>query len=808
MSRFCGERNVEPILNAARAWRDRSLLGSSSIFSAEQLWTLANLQELSARFIDVPDETDRTFTEKLRDQLKDGSSSAKQLAAELMWLMSLCPSNISAETKRENVQEIWSWSSAPFPPNTPFIEDEVLAGIGSAGPGFNNHRPKEFTFVIKLLLSFKSLEVERQQLLLSSPWDFAEWLQQIPDAQSRQFRHMLLYLLFPDDFERVFSSGDRKSILEHFAEVPKAKANKMTAVQLDRLLRETRGRLEAEYRTTDLDFYRPPLKAKWQDDAPQSPEKITSDHVRKALVEIDEKGIPPDAQSTTYDLVEAGKRYPPKLVYSLAFKYCTGSELPRSEFSGGQESTAFRVLRRLGFSIVPKDLLRELVLGFLTQADAGNDLRTSSYPEEYRGLQIRVSFGQGVVSRVPWIAFLAPGEKVSEGIYPVLLYYREAKALFLAYGVSETKPPAREWKNLQAETIVEFQRKQFDREPERYGNSYVDTCFQMPDGLDLERLTSRLDAMITSYLKQLGDEDARTQGSAPEVELPFSKDQALTQLFTTAEELEILLSRLELSKNIILQGPPGVGKTFFAQLLAQSFLGRISSERIRNVQFHASYAYEDFVQGYRPDGKGGFERKDGIFLRFCKRAEADLENKYVFIIDEINRANLSKVFGELLMLIESDKRDESFAVDLAYSIGDDKRFYVPDNVHIIGLMNTADRSLALVDYALRRRFEFFDLKPAFDKPQFSAHLLSAGVPEPLIAHIRHCMTELNSAIAADRDLGPGFLIGHSFFCSLPPEEEAEDAYNQVIQYQIMPLLREYWYDGSKAEDWRVKLLNS
>jgi 5-methylcytosine-specific restriction protein B len=226
------------------------------------------------------------------------------------------------------------------------------------------------------------------------------------------------------------------------------------------------------------------------------------------------------------------------------------------------------------------------------------------------------------------------------------------------------------------------------------------------------------------------------------------------------------------------------------------------------VQFHASYAYEDFVQGYRPDGKGGFERKDGIFLRFCKRAEADLENKYVFIVDEINRANLSKVFGELLMLIESDKRDESFAVDLAYSTGDDKRFYVPDNVHIIGLMNTADRSLALVDYALRRRFEFFDLKPAFDKPQFSAHLLSAGVPEPLIVHIKQCMTELNSAIAADRDLGPGFQVGHSFFCSLPPEEEAEDAYNQVVQYQIMPLLREYWYDGSKAEDWRAKLLKS
>jgi len=187
---------------------------------------------------------------------------------------------------------------------------------------------------------------------------------------------------------------------------------------------------------------------------------------------------------------------------------------------------------------------------------------------------------------------------------------------------------------------------------------------------------------------------------------------------------------------------------------------------------------------------------------------ADPGRRYVFIIDEINRANLSKVFGELLMLIENDKRGAEFALELAYSTESDDRFYVPANVHIIGLMNTADRSLALVDYALRRRFDFFDIKPGFDSPQFSTFMIGRGVPENLVAHIRQGMASLNKAIGEDRDLGNGFLIGHSFFWDLPSEEAADDAFNSVVEHEIVPLLREYWYDGSQAEEWRQRLLKN
>nr|WP_249135237.1 AAA family ATPase [Bradyrhizobium sp. AUGA SZCCT0222] len=285
-----------------------------------------------------------------------------------------------------------------------------------------------------------------------------------------------------------------------------------------------------------------------------------------------------------------------------------------------------------------------------------------------------------------------------------------------------------------------------------------------------------------------------------------SVEAALKDIFVEQEDFEDFLASLKLNKNVVLQGPPGVGKTFIARRLADAFLGAVDPERVQFVQFHASYAYEDFVQGYRPDGKGGFLRKDGVFLRFCRRAAADISRPYVFIIDEINRANLSKVFGELFMLIERDKRKKDFAVELAYSTDDDEPFFIPSNIHILGLMNTADRSLALVDYALRRRFEFFDIGPGFDTKQFYDFMIASKIPEALVGHIRQVFGDLNKAIGEDRDLGPGCMIGHSDFCDLPGEDAAEDAYNHRVEHKIVPLLREYWYEGTKADEWHQRLL--
>ena len=265
----------------------------------------------------------------------------------------------------------------------------------------------------------------------------------------------------------------------------------------------------------------------------------------------------------------------------------------------------------------------------------------------------------------------------------------------------------------------------------------------------------------------------------------YERDKFLDEVFMSRNDYDQLESLLLRKKNLILQGAPGVGKTFAAKRLAYSIMGNKDDSRVMQVQFHQNYSYEDFVMGYKPNEEGGFELKNGMFYRFCKRAAADREHKYFFIIDEINRGNLSKIFGELLMLIENDYRDKP--IQMSYK---DELFSVPDNLYLIGMMNTADRSLAMIDYALRRRFSFFEMKPGFDTPQFKAYIKKTL--DPKLDDLAKAIIELNKVIAEDDSLGSGFCIGHSYLCNLG------HSYNlaNVVEYDIIPMLREYWFDNN------------
>ena len=215
-------------------------------------------------------------------------------------------------------------------------------------------------------------------------------------------------------------------------------------------------------------------------------------------------------------------------------------------------------------------------------------------------------------------------------------------------------------------------------------------------------------------------------------------------------------------------------------------MGEKDDNRVMQVQFHQNYSYEDFVMGYKPNEQGGFKLKDGIFYTFCKRAEEDKNRRYFFIIDEINRGNLSKIFGELLMLIENDYRNKS--IQLSYR---DELFAVPDNLYIIGMMNTADRSLAMIDYALRRRFSFFEMKPGFKTQGFQEEIKKHNNPH--LNKLVDAIVELNKVIESDDSLGSGFCIGHSYLCNLEGGYDLES----IVEYDIIPMLREYWFDNNE-----------
>lgn len=333
----------------------------------------------------------------------------------------------------------------------------------------------------------------------------------------------------------------------------------------------------------------------------------------------------------------------------------------------------------------------------------------------------------------------------------------------------------------------------------RQGSWRSDQQFPMKTLTDITYDQELVKRIETSFLDS---EDSVDIEEAAAVFPEYSTENFLKSVYMDRQQYNAIVGLLKTKKNIIMQGAPGVGKTYAAKRLAYSMMGVKDVSRVKLIQFHQSYSYEDFIEGYRPSG-AGFELVKGAFYSFCKKAaDDDEENAYFFIIDEINRGNLSKIFGELFMLIESDKRGNE--LQLLYSR---ELFSVPTNVHIIGMMNTADRSLAMLDYALRRRFAFVELRPAFDSDGFRKYC--AGLDNSRFEALVREVESLNRAIAEDESLGEGFCIGHSYFCNMEADSCTDEALASIVEYELIPMLKEYWFDEpGKVREWTDRLRRS
>jgi MoxR-like ATPase len=278
----------------------------------------------------------------------------------------------------------------------------------------------------------------------------------------------------------------------------------------------------------------------------------------------------------------------------------------------------------------------------------------------------------------------------------------------------------------------------------------------------------------------------------PKAELRITKysEEKLKNEFIDKKTVEAILEACRIKKNVILQGAPGVGKSYLAKLIAYAMMKEQDDSRICYIQFHPNYAYEDFIIGYKPNENGVFEPQEGVFLKFCEMASIHDTKDYFFIIDEINRGNLSKICGEAFTLIDKDHRDEYIKL-ASFNIP----MKVPRNMHIIGLMNTVDRSLAMMDMALRRRFAFFTLTPGFETKSFK--LYQKKLNSPIFDKLIEKIIELNNFIKdKDSSLDEGFCIGHSYFCNLENVDatELKGILKGIVEYEINPMLREYWFD--------------
>ena len=725
MARKAAAADFSIVVHAAQDWMKRCLIEDGSLFSTDSLWTPELLAEVHRAFVDNPDLGADNFFTKLAGQMRHASSDGQRLMAEVIWALLLFPSNISAPTKRQQILALVEMSGTPLSSDHPLLQDAVLRGIGSGGPGFNNHRPKELAFFFDLAREIKRHERDERRRILHEYDAFLDFMARVPQQGSRQYRHMLRYFAFPDRVERMSSNNDRRRILDGFEVAPQSVTRGWTDRQLDTALFELRQELEREHPGQQLDFYDPPLREVWKGEDEEEAEEETPAG----------RGFDRRSPAAARRALESICPDPAPRAASIALLVRAIRHVHERQPGAWSLTLHPSVLRLNVGGIVAIDLRRPGLFLVVDQKRLTEELAATSRRFES---DERFRYLDGAVG------YLVP--------------------------YSEIEPAATQLESA-CLALIDRSLEKSSKAPFRASHSPGVLAYLRELGHQVPS-----PAHEKTGQSQVNEQDPSEYVAPPVITL----EQIADETGVPTARLEEWVRAINRKGQAIIYGPPGTGKTFIARRLAE-YLTSPADGQVELVQFHPAYAYEDFIQGLRPQAQNGgqlrYELVAGRFMQFCDAASRR-SGVSVLIIDEINRANLAQVFGELMYLLEY--RDEK--VPLAGG----NTLQIPPKVRIIGTMNTADRSIALVDHALRRRFAFIPLKPDYEV-LMRFHRRKGKDATGLV----ETLGKLNHAIADEN-----YAIGISYFMRPDLTEHLEP----IWRGEIEPYIEELFFDRRAIAD--------
>ena len=867
--RKAADPDFTQVYRAIEEWKRLSLVDGRSLFEPEQMvWTSTTIDDLEGRIFGEFDKSERTFVEKLEDELRGSSQASHLLMAEMMFIHLLPLSNVSGEKKRSHVDSIGSWAPAPFTLPQRF-EQTLDLGIFNGGVGFNTGRHAHMRFLFRFARRWTGLDASHQLELLESPWAFKEFLTAQPIDGATSQLNALLMMLFPHTFESTASREHKRRIIEAYSPLAGE------ATDIDRQLLAIRAAKADEF-GADFSWYEPAVRRTWDPEA-----AMASPSNRPSTVDAALRAALPDAADRK------------AFAEAAAAVITTASEVNDTSWSVSFRNQGIHINvgpnrtlsisgDNVGLAAAAEDrttLIDELAGNHLDQVVV--DDQPYAHPGQVFYLRAPCN------SLTPLLA--AAEERLLEATAKTAVWStphrrtHSPEALALLAELSGTllpEPPPlaapatterrawivrmkRDGRSAVAEGLDEGVTKVWwpidvpagaeltavreamqASDPEQTAHAISNQAgnlhrfitkirpgdvLLMPDGDDLylgtvtgdakydggvpewsrpvdwldtplsrdevsAALHSRLRSLltvteITPLLSELNryliDGDAPSAATtSQEATLAPVDDDFAKKLLLDRDWLEDIVDLLRRKKQVIFYGPPGTSKTFVATRLADHLA---TEGNYQLVQFHPSYSYEDFVEGFRPKLNGDaltYELTPGPLKRIAETARENPTRPYLLIIDEINRGNLAKIFGELYFLLEY--REESLS--LQYS-GTDDTFSLPRNLYVIGTMNTADRSIALVDAAIRRRFHFVEFSP--NRPPIDRLLRMWLELEQLPAEPADLLTELNRRLDDD-----DYAIGPSYL--MDPRVATERGLEQIWNHGILPLLEEHFYGRPDA----------